>query len=153
MASMCALKATVRPPTVAARRVLSGVGGPGGHVLHIRWIAVLVVASALSLPGAVFANHNMTSLVSTGPAGGTGPNPANLPLPANFDGASADGSRVFFDSSANLVSLATDTFPDIYERAGGDTTLLSIGPVGGNGDFFATFRGASKDGTRSSTRP
>jgi hypothetical protein len=83
-----------------------------------------------------------TTLVSTGPTD------AGAGFPATFDGASADGTRVFFDTAENLVSAATDTFPDIYERTNGDTTLLSIGPIGGNGDYFATFRGASKDGAR-----
>jgi hypothetical protein len=36
----------------------------------------------------------------------------------------------------------------VYERAGGQTTLISIGPAGGNGDIDAEFRRASADGTR-----
>jgi hypothetical protein len=46
------------------------------------------------------------------------------------------------------VAHATGTYPDIYEREGDVTTLLSTGPVGGNGDFFAFFAGASDDGSR-----
>jgi len=59
---------------------------------HIRWIAVFVVALTLSLPGAAWANHNMTTLASTGPAGGNGPNAAV------YRGASEDGTRVFFQT-------------------------------------------------------
>ena len=62
--------------------------------------------------------------------------------------ASADGTRVFFETVESLVSADTDTFIDVYERAGGQTTLVSTGPNGGNGDFDANFRGASADGTR-----
>jgi len=113
----------------------------GSHVFF-QTAEALVAGDGDTVQDVYDRSGGQTTLVSTGPTD------ANLPLPANFDGAAADGSRVFFDSSENLVSLATDSLPDIYERAAGDTTLLSIGPVGGNGDFFATFRGASKDGTR-----
>ena len=46
------------------------------------------------------------------------------------------------------MSADTDTFVDVYERAGGQTTLVSTGPTGGNGTFHAGFAGASADGTR-----
>ena len=46
------------------------------------------------------------------------------------------------------MSADTDTSIDVYERAGGQTTLVSTGPTGGNGAFHASFRGASADGTR-----
>ena len=35
----------------------------------------------------------------------------------------------------------------MYERAGGQTTLVSTGPTGGNGAFEASFEGASADGS------
>ena len=83
-----------------------------------------------------------TSLVSTGSAGGNGA------FPAFFDGTSADGTRVFFDTDERLVSADTDSVQDVYERTGGGTSLLSIGPDGGNGPFPAYFDAASVDGTR-----
>jgi len=36
----------------------------------------------------------------------------------------------------------------VYERVGANTTLVSIGPTGGNGAFDAQFGGVSADGTR-----
>jgi hypothetical protein len=87
-------------------------------------------------------------------AGGTttlvsqGPESANAPFPATFKGASQDGSRIFFDTSEDLAGVATGIFPDVYERFGGNTTVVSFGPTGGNGDFFAFYRGASDDGAR-----
>jgi hypothetical protein len=84
----------------------------------------------------------VTTLVSQGP------DSANALEPASFKGASRDGTRVFFDTSEHLISLATGIYPDIYERSGGTTTFISLGPTGGNGDFFAFFRHASDDGSR-----
>jgi hypothetical protein len=78
--------------------------------------------------------------ISLGPAGG------DAEIPAFFDGASADGSRVFFDTREALDPADTDSSVDIYQRSGGTTTLLSIGPDGGNGALNATFKGASTDG-------
>ena len=46
------------------------------------------------------------------------------------------------------MSADTDTAQDLYERAGGQTTLLSTGPTGGNGAFEASFADASADGSR-----
>ena len=78
--------------------------------------------------------------ISTGPSGGNGD------AGAFFDGASQDGSRVFIDTIESLVPADTDSSYDIYEISGGQTTLLSTGPSGGNGAFFAAFRGATPDG-------
>jgi hypothetical protein len=83
-----------------------------------------------------------TTLVSQGPGS------ANALFPATYKGATRDGARVFFDTSENLAGATTGIFPDIYERTGGNTTIVSLGPTGGNGDFFAFYRGASDDGTR-----
>jgi hypothetical protein len=84
---------------------------------------------------------NTTTLVSTGPSGGNGPNDAF------FDGVSDDGSRVFFDTDEALVPADTDAAIDVYMRSGGTTTLITTGPAGGNGAFDVTFDGMSRDGS------
>ena len=66
---------------------------------------------------------------------------------ANYDGISQDGSRVFFHTPESLVAGDTDNGIDVYERAGGTTTILSIGSAGGNNGSAAQFAGASQDGT------
>jgi hypothetical protein len=83
-----------------------------------------------------------TTQVSIGPAGGNGA------FDVFFDGASADGSKVWFDTSESLVAGDTDVRVDLYERAGGSTTQVSTGSVGGNGALDAFFGGASLDGLR-----
>jgi hypothetical protein len=62
-------------------------------------------------------------------------------------GASADGSRVFIQSVDRLTPDDTDSIRDVYQIYQGTTTRLSTGPAGGNADIFATYAGASKDGT------
>ena len=84
---------------------------------------------------------NTTNLVSTGPTDTNGPDDAF------FDGASSDGTKVFFDTTAALVPADTDSSIDVYMRSGGTTTLISTGPSGGNGAFDVTFDGVSKDGS------
>jgi hypothetical protein len=49
-----------------------------------------------------------TTLVSTGPTD------LNAGLPATYDGASADGTRVFFETAESLVPTDTDTVQDVY---------------------------------------
>lgn len=83
-----------------------------------------------------------TNRVSTGSGGGNGA------FDAFFDGASADGSRVFFDTSESLEPSDTDTTSDVYERWNGATTHITTGPTGGNAALGAFFDGASTDGTR-----
>jgi hypothetical protein len=86
-----------------------------------------------------------TELVSTGPAGGNGA------FNALFGGISADGSHVFFQTDEPLTADDTDVTQDVYDRSGGTTTRVSLGPAGGNGtltDFYdAYFEGASSDGS------
>lgn len=84
---------------------------------------------------------NTTTLVSTGPSGGNGVDDAF------FNGASNDGSRVFFDTTESLVAADTDASIDLYMRSGGTTTLISTGPSGGNSVDDAIFDGISKDGS------
>jgi Tol biopolymer transport system component len=82
-----------------------------------------------------------TTQISMGPTGGNGTNFVS------FGGVSADGSRVFFETDEQLTSGDTDTAFDVYERAGATTTLLSIGPSGGNANLDAGYRDISSDGT------
>lgn len=81
-----------------------------------------------------------TVLLSVGPGGGNG---------AHFvvaDGVSADGGHVFFETAESLLAADTDSETDVYERAGETTTLVSVGPDGGNGAWAAAYAGASDDG-------
>ena len=97
--------------------------------------------AALVLADSARAEHRELDLVSTGPDGG------NLDVGAAFLDASTDGARVFFETDEALVSADTDTFSDIYERAGGQTTLVSTGT-----ELSARFEGTSDDGSQSSWR-
>jgi hypothetical protein len=83
-----------------------------------------------------------TNRVSTGAAGGNGA------FDAFFDGASLDGSRVFFDTSESLEASDTDASSDVYERWTGATTHITFGPNGGNAALGAFFDATSAEGTR-----
>ena len=54
---------------------------------------------------------------------------------------------MFFTTKEALTGDDTDTDIDIYERSGMATTRISSGPLGGNGPFYADFRGSSADGS------
>jgi hypothetical protein len=82
------------------------------------------------------------TLRSVGPAGG------NANLDAGYRDVSADGTRVFFQTSEVLTASDTDAQTDVYQSSGGTTTLLSIGPTGGNGPIAAAMEGMSSDGAR-----
>ena len=83
-----------------------------------------------------------TSLISTGPAGGNGS------FTARFRGTAADGSRVFFSTSEQITADDSDNSPDVYERVGSSTNLISTGPAGGNSGADASFEAASRNGAR-----
>lgn len=76
-------------------------------------------------------------------------------LDAGFAGATADGDEVFVVTVERLDPAAdTDGSVDVYERdlATDETNLVSAGgsscaPACGNGEFVATLRGASADGS------
>ena len=74
--------------------------------------------------------------------------PATSAASSSFVRASSDGSRVLLHTNEQLVSGDTDNSQDIYERSGGTTTLVSQGEINGNGNFHASFAGASSDGSR-----
>jgi len=83
----------------------------------------------------------VTSLVPTGPAGGNGA------ADVTFAKASNDGSHVFFITDESLVAADTDVSKDIYERSGGVTSLVSTGPLDGNGPFTPGLNGISENGS------
>jgi hypothetical protein len=84
------------------------------------------------------------TLVS-GTTGGAG----NGAFDAFFEGASADGSKVFFSTAQSLDGATdSDSSIDVYQRSGGTTTQISRGAVNGNGAFNATYDGNSTDGAR-----
>lgn len=77
--------------------------------------------------------------------------------PAEYAGSSADGSKVFFTTTAKLVPGDTDNgFRDVYERfydeAEGIETYvtreISTGPTGGSDAYDVTFDGVSEEGTK-----
>jgi Tol biopolymer transport system component len=95
------------------------------------------------------AGAYVTREVSTGPTGG------NDAYPAQFEAASADGSRVFFSTEESLVAADTDRRSDIYmhDLATGATTLVSQGsascaPACGNGTFDAGIAGVDSGGDK-----
>ena len=84
------------------------------------------------------------SLVSIGEGGrGNGEELSSL------DWVSPEGApeRAVFSTSEPLVAEDTDSSQDVYERAGGATTLVSTGPSGSGEKFNASFGGASADGS------
>lgn len=89
--------------------------------------------------------EGVTTLVSAG-EGGRG----NEAIPAKFEWASTEGLEpvVVFSTTEQLTAADTDGSRDVYERVGGVTKLISIGPEGGSGEFAANFVGASADGSK-----
>ena len=68
--------------------------------------------------------------VSVGPTGGNGEHSAHLRH------ITPDGSHVFFQTAERLVAADTDSYEDLYVRAGGMTTLVSTGPLAVDQDFL-----------------
>jgi hypothetical protein len=114
---------------------------PDGSHLFFHTNEQLVGGDSDSAQDVYDRSGGTTTLVSSGSTGGNGA------FSASFEGASDDGSRVFFITEESLVSGDTDALQDVYQRSGGTTTLLSTGPAGGNGQRVANFAGSSSDGS------
>jgi hypothetical protein len=119
----------------------AGISADGTH-LFFSTPESLVAGDTDAFQDVYDRSGGQTTLMSVGPDGGNGDNPAN------FSGASKDGARLFFSTDEALLATDTDLYPDIYERFSGQTTRISTGANGGTGDFFASWAGASEDGTR-----
>jgi Tol biopolymer transport system component len=102
----------------------------------------LVPQDTDTMPDVYERSSGVTTLISTGPEGGNGSHSSA------FSQASNDGSHVFFVTAEPLVEEDEDESADIYLRSGGETTLVSTGPVGGSVSFSAGLHGVSADGSQ-----
>ena len=66
---------------------------------------------------------------------------------SEYAGSTPDGSHVYFTTGGRLTPEDTDNRLDLYQRAGGVTTLISTGPVADQGQFPG-FAEVSDDGSR-----
>src|SRR5204863_9524480 len=57
----------------------------------------------------------------------------NSPVDAFYRGSSADGSKVFFETSEALTASDTNPRTDVYMRQGSTTSLVSTGPTSAPG--------------------
>lgn len=70
------------------------------------------------------------------------------PYGADYLGASADGSHVYFQSDEQLTGTDTDGHRDIWDASGGTSTQVSTGPLGGDGPWNSFWGGNTPDGSR-----
>lgn len=104
-----------------------GVGGPG--------------SGGVDGANVYDAGPNGIQLISTGPTG-TGQGNG-----ATFVAASADGSHVYFTTTAALVPEDRDTQSDLYEHFGATTQLVALPQGGGTAAHDAVYNGSSNDGS------
>ncbi len=95
-------------------------------------LGALAAGLALSLTTGGRAAHNLTSWVSQG---------GNDDFDVDSVSIATDGSRVLFATDEGLDAADVDGMEDVYQRAGGVTTLLSPG----NEPLDAVRRGESAD--------
>lgn len=139
------LVSTPRPvscPTAACEAVYGGVSEDGSHVFFESRERISA-ADEDAAQDVYDWTGGTPALASIGSGGGNGA------VNATFAGASLDGGIVYFETSERLELAAdTDLAQDVYARAGGTvTTLLSTGPLGGNGPVAASREWVSPDGS------
>lgn len=115
---------------------------PDGSVAIFSTSEALTPQDTDTAPDVYERSAGVTTLISTGPEGGNGP------LSSAFAKASSDGSHVFFVTAEPLVEEDEDESGDIYLHSGGETALVSTGPIGGNDAFSAGLHGVSADGSQ-----
>jgi hypothetical protein len=117
---------------------------PNGGTAFFETSESLLSVDADSAQDVYLRSGGTTSLVSAGEAG-----KGSLAVPASFEWVSVSGPQVVvFTTAEPLVAEDTDSSKDVYTRSGGTTTLISIGPDGGNGEFSAIFADAAEDGSK-----
>jgi hypothetical protein len=129
-------------PSGAAGGNFLGVSADGSRVFFLTITALDPTDTDIDTD--IYERSGGTStLVSTGPADG------HTGSTMYFKGTSTDGTRVFFETGERLISADIDSSGDVYERFGGETSLISTGPVDDNyGYGYAIYRGASSNGDR-----
>ncbi len=85
-----------------------------------------------------------TTLVSQGSASCAPGCGNSSSAPAVFAAASADGSKVFFETKEGLVTTDTDGANDVYQRSAGLTTQVSDGTQAEPSNLVATSEDGSK---------
>ena len=112
-----------------------------GSAVYFETDEVLVAADGDAKQDVYVRAGTTTDLVSTGEEGrGSGP------TDAFFEWVSTEGAteRVVFTTEEQLTADDADAVQDVYQRAGGVTTLISVGGTGTA--VAASFAGASADG-------
>jgi len=74
--------------------------------------------------------------------------PEGADCSASFGGVSSDGTHAYFETLERRAPEDEDSSQDVYDWFEGTVSLVSRGPIAGNGLPSATFAGASSDGTR-----
>ena len=141
-----ALVAAAAAPSAAFGQVSMGpISSDGTHVIF-RTDAALVAADTDNLNDVYERFAGQTRLVSAPGAGASGP-----PQISNSNFFSDDGGTVIFTTAESLTGTDTDGgAPDLYQRSGGVTTLVSVEGVGASGPTNLTSfpAGLSADGSR-----
>jgi hypothetical protein len=102
-----------------------GISSPDGSKLLYNAGAPLVPEDTDVATDVYLWTNGVNELIS-GSAGGSGPSYSVSAL-----AASADFSHIFWVTKERLLPEDTDTEQDIYERAGGTTTLVTSGALAG----------------------
>ena len=110
----------------AFEALFAGVSANGNRVFFLS-DEQLVVSDTDSSGDVYERSFGTTKRMSVGAINGNGPYDAYL------SGMSVDGQRVFISTAEKLVAADTDSMLDIYQRSNGVTTLVSTGPINGNG--------------------
>jgi hypothetical protein len=123
----------------------SGSSGDGSTVYFITRERLDTTADTDDEQDVYQRSGGVTTLVSTGESGkGNGPSPASFSWASPGPGPQV----VVFQTAEALTTADTDDKQDVYQRAGGVTTLVSTGPTGGNGSANASFGRAADDGSK-----
>ncbi|HET8814823.1 MAG TPA: hypothetical protein VFM51_07700 [Solirubrobacterales bacterium] len=122
----------------------AGSSGDGGTVYFLTRERLDTTADTDDEQDVYQHASGVTTLVSTGEG-----EKGNGLFAASFGGTSTGvGPQVvLFHTAEALTGADSDSAQDVYQRSGGVTTLVSIGPTGGNGGANASFGRVSEDGS------
>lgn len=111
-------------PTYAA---LLGLSEDAAHVFIWTNLDLAPAEDLDGTGGDVYDLHRgSATLISTS---SSDPHAGAPVLPMSFIDSSADGTRAFLQAFSSFSPQDTDGCPDLYERAGGVTRLISTGPA------------------------